>query len=328
MIIRIFPVISRDHYTIHTVPAIHTIDLQYLGIPQAVAAFVILDPAKRVDPVLIETGPSSTLPALQAGLATLGVALADVKHALVTHIHLDHAGAAGHLAANGTHVHVHEFGARHLIDPGKLITSATRIYGDQMDRLWGTLKPVPESQVHPVRDNDIVETSGLRFRAIETPGHAKHHHAFALESQYEKVCFIGDAGGFNARAVSESFVSIPTPPPEFELESWLSSIDRLQRENFDALYLTHFGRVDDVDGHLRRLREILPQHANFVRERLAKEVPRDAILDEYIEWNRLDAAKHGIGEHDFARYISRNLLTMNVDGILRYWSKRESSSGA
>ncbi len=307
-------------------PTVHTVDLRYLGIPQAVAAFVVADARCGAGPVLIETGPSSTLPALREALATIGFTLADIRHALVTHIHLDHAGAAGHLAANGTRIHVHEFGARHLIDPSRLIHSATRIYGDQMDRLWGHLNPVPESQIHPVRDKDIIDLSGIRLRAIETPGHAKHHHAFALETQYEKICFAGDAGGFNARAVSETFVSVPTPPPEFDLEAWLATIDRFQRESFDALYLTHFGRVDDVEGHLRRLQEILPSHAEFVRKRQADGMPRDAILDEYIEWNRLDARKHGVNDNDFARYVSRNLLTMNVDGILRYWSKREGAT--
>lgn len=307
-------------------PEIHTIDLQYLGIPQALAAFVVVDRRRGRGPVLIETGPASTLPALQAGLAQLGIELSEIQHALVTHIHLDHAGAAGHLAQNGTHIHVHEFGARHLIDPTRLIDSATRIYGDQMDRLWGTLLPVPSAQVHPVRNDDLIEASGLRFRAIETPGHAKHHHAFVLETQYEKVCFVGDAGGFNAKAVSETLVSVPTPPPEFDLEAWLMTIDRLQRENFDALYLTHFGRVDDVAHHWARLREVIPQHAAFVRERLRRELPRDAILAEYVDWNRADAARHGLSEHDFERYVSRNLLAMNVDGMLRYWEKRASSN--
>src|SRR5262245_25291816 len=119
---------------------IHTIDLHYLGIPQAIASFVILD---RSGAVLIETGPASTLEHLTAGLAGLGLQLSDVRHVLVTHIHLDHAGAAGHLARHGAAIHVHEFGAKHLIDPTKLIDSATRIYGDQMERLWGSIIPVP-----------------------------------------------------------------------------------------------------------------------------------------------------------------------------------------
>jgi glyoxylase-like metal-dependent hydrolase (beta-lactamase superfamily II) len=308
------------------VAAIHTLDLLYLGIPRALAAFVLHDAPRGIGPVLIETGPASTLPALTDGLAKIGFVPGDIRHALVTHIHLDHAGAAGHLARHGTHMYVHEFGARHLIDPGRLIDSATRIYGDQTERLWGTIQPVPADQTHAVRDGEIVDIGGLKLRAIQTPGHAKHHHAFALETQYEKVCFAGDAAGFNAPAVSASFISLPTPPPEFDLEAWLGSIERLRREGFDALYLTHFGRVDDVENHLARLGEIIPQHAAFVRERMERDVPRQTMLAEYIEWNRSDAARHRVSETDFARYVSRNLLTMNLDGMLRYWRKRAEAA--
>ena len=115
---------------------------------------------------------------------------------------------------------------------------------------------------------------------------------------------------------------VPTPPPEFDLEAWLASIDRLQAEHFDALYLTHFGRVDDVDRHWNTLRDVLRSHAQFVRQRIESGEPRDTMIHEYVEWNRLDARAHGIGDADFSRYVSRNLLTMNVDGMRRYWSRR------
>jgi glyoxylase-like metal-dependent hydrolase (beta-lactamase superfamily II) len=275
--------------------------------------------------VLIETGPASTLAAMRAGLARLDLRLEDIRHALVTHIHLDHAGAAGELARHGTRVHVHEFGAKHLIDPSKLIDSARRIYRDQMERLWGTLVPVPADLIHAVNDGDVIEVEGVGLRAIETPGHARHHHAFALEIDGEKFGFVGDAGGFNARAVSETFISVPTPPPEFDLEAWLKSIERLRAERFDAIYLTHFGRVDDVDAYLAKLAAILPRHATFVKQRMDAGADRAAILAEYVEWNRRDAAAHGIGDADFARYVSRNLLTMNVDGMLRYWAKQSEA---
>jgi glyoxylase-like metal-dependent hydrolase (beta-lactamase superfamily II) len=309
------------------VSAIHTLDLNYLGIPQALASFVIFDRARGIGPVLVETGPGSTLPTLIERLKTINLAPADIQHALVTHIHFDHAGAAGELAQRfGTHIHVHEFGAKHLVDPAKLIDSATRIYGEQMDRLWGRVLPVPPAQIHPVRDGDILDLAGVKLRAIETPGHARHHHAFALEIDGEaegKVCIAGDSAGFNARAVSPTFISVPTPPPEFDLEAWLATIDRLRTERFDALYLTHFGRVDEVDVYLTQLQAILPQHVAFIHKRHHANVDRETILREYIEWNRADASAHGISRSDFARYVSRNLLTMNVDGILRYLAKRQ-----
>jgi hypothetical protein len=139
---------------------------------------------------------------------------------------------------------------------------------------------------------------------------------------------VGDAGGFNARAVSETFISVPTPPPEFDLDAWLTTIDRLRAERFDAIYLTHFGRVEGVDAYLARLREVISQHAAFVKRRVDAGADRAAILAEYIDWNRRDAAAHGIGDADFARYVSRNLLTMNVDGMLRYWSQQAEANAA
>ena len=142
-------------------PVIHTIDLHYLGIPKAIAAYVVIGPD---GPVLVEAGPSSTLTHLVDGLAALSLKPGDIRHALVTHIHLDHAGAAGHLARNGTRIWVHEFGAPHLVDPSKLIASATRIYGSQMDRLWGPIVPVPPELISPVRDGDLIEVGGLRVR--------------------------------------------------------------------------------------------------------------------------------------------------------------------
>src|SRR5262249_30206501 len=155
--------------------------------------------------------------------------LTDIRHALVTHIHLDHAGAAGHLAQHGTHIYLHEFGGPHLIDPSRLIDSATRIYGDQMDHLWGRLIPVPEHLVHPVRDGDGLNPDGLRITAIEPPGHARHHHAFALEIDGERIGFAGDAAGIIMPGIPEppagTFMVVPTPPPEFDLQAWLTSID-------------------------------------------------------------------------------------------------------
>lgn len=309
-------------------PDIRTIDLHYLGIPRAIAAYVVFGPPPRNEPVLIETGPASTLDHLRAGLQAMGVKLADIRHALVTHIHLDHAGAAGHLARHGTRIYVHEFGAKHLIDPSRLIDSATRIYGEQMDRLWGALLPVPQEQVTAVHDGDILEVGGLRVRAIETPGHARHHHAFAIDD----ICFAGDVAGISVPGVPEPpvgrFISVPTPPPEFDPPAWHASIDRLRAEKFSRLYLTHFGARDNVEAHLDRLHEWIDAHTRFVERELDAGHSRQQILAQYIQWNQVQAQRDGVSDVDFAHYVSVNLLTMNVDGILRYLSRqRERAAG-
>jgi glyoxylase-like metal-dependent hydrolase (beta-lactamase superfamily II) len=303
-------------------PEIRTIDLQYLGIPGAIAAYVVMGPPPQREPVLIETGPASTLDQLRAGLNAMGIELARIRHALVTHIHLDHAGAAGHLAGHGTRIYVHEFGARHLIDPSRLIESATRIYGDQMQRLWGTLVPAPEQQVTPVHDGDVLEVGGLRIRAIETPGHARHHHAYSIDD----VCFVGDVAGISVPGVPEPpvgrFISVPTPPPEFDPPAWHASIDRLLAMKFSRIYLTHFGACDHVNAHLERLHQWIDAHTDYVQSALQTGVSRDQILSQYIAWNRRQARNDMISDADFAHYVSTNLLTMNVDGILRYLAKQ------
>ena len=348
---------------------LHTIDLHYLGIPQAIAAFVMMG---SDGPVLIETGPASTLNNLADGLASLNLGLADIRHALVTHIHLDHAGAAGHLARNGTRIYVHEFGAKHLIDPSRLIESATRIYADQMDRLWGSIVPVPEKLVTPVHDGDVIAIGDLRFTALETPGHARHHHAFAVDlvpplplgegsevraeratgtqpggateprtpsprpsprgRGSRRICFAGDAAGIIIPGIPEppagKFIAVPTPPPEFDPPAWKASIDRLSAMNFDAIHLTHFGVRRNVAEHLARLRELVDQHVDFVQHAMERREPREEMLARYIAWNRNAANSEGLSDEDAAKYVSANLLTMNVDGMIRWWSKNHHASAA
>src|SRR5688500_7620341 len=157
--------------------------------------------------VLVESGPGSTLAALEAGLKAHGYGLRDVTHVLLTYIHLDHAGAAGSLAQLGAQIFVHPVGAPHLIDPSKLIASATRIYGDLMGSLWGEILPVPPAKLTVLNDNDQVLVGDLHFRALDTPGHAEHHFAY----QFEDLCFSGDVGA--VRIPGYSYLRVPMPPP-------------------------------------------------------------------------------------------------------------------
>jgi glyoxylase-like metal-dependent hydrolase (beta-lactamase superfamily II) len=301
--------------------SIHTIDLDYLGIPGAIAAYVVIQNSSR--PVLIETGPASTLDALRAGLAALGIAFADIEHALVTHIHLDHAGAAGHLARHGAMIHVHEFGAKHLADPARLIASATRIYGEQMDRLWGSIVPVPPDKLAPVHDHDPIKIGGLRFTAIETPGHARHHHAFELDTADGRVCFAGDIAGITIPGVDPSqFLAIPTPPPEFDLDAWRASLKRVRGREYSAIYPTHFGRSEGVNGHLQRLDELLIEHVELIRSERDAGRSRAEILRRYVAQIRQQAAAIGLSDAQCSMYLSTNLLTMNVDGVLRWLEKQ------
>jgi len=291
---------------------IHTLDLNFSGRHATIAAYLVVGAG---GPVLVETGPASTLETLVARLAELGFAPADVRHVLVTHIHLDHAGAAGWWAQQGATVYVHPIGAPHLVDPSRLLTSAGRIYGDAMDVLWGHTLPAPAERVRAVRDGETVQVNGLTFTALDTPGHAWHHHVYRLGD----AAFTGDAAG--VRLPGSDLGSIPAPPPEFDREAWRKTLQRLSDENFAALYLTHFGPVRDARQHLEQMRELLEEVTEFVGQRVQNGRERDDLVAEYSTWNRQRAQAHGVTEPDWQRHELANPLFMSVDGVTRYWRK-------
>ena len=224
------------------------IDLGFQGRRGVVAAYLLAGDGELA---LIETGPSSTLPALLDGIRAAGFSPERLTHLLVTHIHLDHAGAAGPLARDfpATRVYVHPFGAQHMIDPAKLLASATRIYGDQMVPLWGEVAPIAADRVVSLTDGDELRVAGRRLRIVFTPGHASHHVAYADADA--GAAFTGDVGGI--RMPGTSYVAAPTPPPDFDPDAWRASADRLRALDARRLYLTHFGAVDDASAHLDRL---------------------------------------------------------------------------
>lgn len=224
------------------------LDLGFQQRRGVVAAYLL---AGNGELALVETGPSSTLAALEAGINAAGFALSDLTHVLLTHIHLDHAGAAGPLARANPRlaVYVHPIGAPHLIDPSRLVASATRIYGDQMGPLWGEVAPIAADQVHAFSDDATLTVAGRRLGVRFTPGHASHH--VAIFDEATTGIFTGDAGGI--RMPGTSYVCPPTPPPDLDPDAWRESIARLRSWPAHHLYLTHFGAYDDVTDHLDRL---------------------------------------------------------------------------
>ncbi len=299
---------------------VHTIDLDFQNIPQSVAAYLVVGPE---GPVLIETGPSSTLETLIAGIKAHGFVPADIRHVLVTHIHLDHAGALGWWAREGAHVYVHQIGARHMIDPSKLIASARRIYQDQMDELWGEFLPVPAENLTPVSDGDVIRVGGLELTAIDTPGHAGHHHAYSLLNGSEKIAFVGDVAGI--RLPDCPLVEVPSPPPEFKLDLWAASIDKLDAAGLTAIYPTHFGIVTDPRAHFTALRGVLNDVTEFVSSHFEADREREAIIELYTDWHRQRALDSGASEEIADQYLSTNPVYMSVDGILRYLRKQRAS---
>ncbi len=292
---------------------IHPLDLNFLGTPEAIAAYLILGPG---GPVLVECGPGSTLATLQAGLQRFNLTPADIRDLLVTHIHLDHAGAAGWLARQGARVHVHHIGAPHLLDPSKLLASAQRIYGEMMDTLWGEFLSVPAEQLRVHHDNDVIEAGGLQFIAHDTPGHATHHFVYQLED----VAFTGDLAGI--RLSGRPYLRMPTPPPEFDLAAWQSSLRRIRALPLTRLYLTHFGAVDNIDHHWANVALLLKSLTAEVGQRLAEGADREALI-AYM--TALENSRQLTAELDAEarqRYANIGPVGMSVDGIIRYWKKQ------
>ena len=218
---------------------IHVLDLDY-GVPRTTAAFLV---ETSKGPVLVETGPDSTYSVLVERLRALGYAPEEVRHVLVTHIHLDHAGAAWRFAERGATVYVHPRGVKHLRDPSRLLASAGRIFGEQTEELWGRTRPIAADRIQLVEDGEVLHPGGVRVEALETPGHADHH----LTWRIEEAIFTGDVGGVR---IGNGPVFAPTPPPEIRVEAWQKSIARLRGLRAAEIYLTHFGRFTNIEEHL------------------------------------------------------------------------------
>ncbi len=221
---------------------IHDIDLNYLDTPGAASAFLLMGDA----PLLVECGPAACFDTLCDGIRGHGVKPTDIRDVVVTHIHLDHAGAAGHFARHGARIHVHPLGVRHLVDPTKLVESSRRVHGERYDRWYGDLLPVPSSQIREWQDGEANLVGGLPFRAHFTPGHARHHIAWALLTEL----FTGDVGAMVIPGTE--CISVPTPPPEFDPPAWRDSLARLRALPPRRVWCTHGGVQSDGANYLRR----------------------------------------------------------------------------
>jgi glyoxylase-like metal-dependent hydrolase (beta-lactamase superfamily II) len=291
---------------------IHTLDLNFLGMQRVNAAYLI---PHQHGAVLIECGPGSTIPTLRDGLNTIGFSISDISDVLLTHIHLDHAGASGWLANQGVRIHVHPLGAPHLRNPQKLLDSARRIYGDEMERLWGDFLPVPPDKLVLHQDQEIIELEGLVIRALDTPGHANHHFVYI----YEGICFSGDIGG--VRMTGNKYLRLPMPPPEFHLESWRHSLQILSVQELNSIVPTHFGFHSDPDWHLATLKTSLDEVEAWMQATMPKGLPIEEINTEFIKWERQHSLRNGIDPEVLDLYETANPSWMSTLGIQRYWRK-------
>lgn len=300
---------------------LHCIDLQFQDQPGVIASYLIEDGGERA---LIETGPTSTLEPLLAALREIDVDPNSIDKLLVTHIHLDHSGGAGAFMERfpRARLFAHDIGVPHLIDPEKLVSSATRIYGAMMGPLWGEVRPVPAARVSALTDNDVVTVGRRALQVLYTPGHASHHVAF--HDAERNVTFTGDVAA--VRLQGDDYVRPPTPPPDLDLEAWSRSIQRLRRLRSSAILLTHFGAFTDIDRHLDDAERRLYAWADVVEQAQTSGQDRTAMVDAL----RLYADNEILQETDDANALHRYELAtpygMSVDGYLRYFRKRQEES--
>ena len=299
---------------------IATIDLNFLGTEQVIASFLLTGDDSAA---LVETGPTTCLENLKDGLRGNGVSPEDVRQVFLTHIHLDHAGASGHLAGllpNAT-FYVHEAGYAHLADPSKLVKSATRIYGGRMEELWGEARPVPEDRLVVVGDGEEVGAADGVLVAHDTPGHAYHHLAYLEPGS--GTLFAGDVAG--VRLPGQSYVRPPTPPPEIDVDAWTRSIERIRRVEPAVLRPTHFGSYDDVDRHLSELEQRLQDWLLFVEGQVAEGAGREEIVEELRAKGDAEMLAEGAAPGESEHYDLAGNYEMLTAGILRYVEKRRQA---
>ncbi|WP_420580452.1 MBL fold metallo-hydrolase [Reichenbachiella sp.] len=295
-------------------PEIKIIDLHFKNLDHAIAAYLL--PTSE-GPILIETGPHSTYPKLKKGVEDLGYRMEEITHVFLTHIHLDHAGAAWALAETGANIYLHPFGAKNMEDPSRLMESATRIYGDQMDTLWGQMKQIPASQLIQVEDQEVFEVGDVQIKSLHTPGHAKHHIAW----QVEDVIFTGDVAGVK---IDDGPVVPPCPPPDINLEDWKASINILRQANPSALYLTHYNQITDIGNHLTALENILDDWAAWIQKQMQAELTNEEMVPLFMEYTAQQLRMAGLDEPTIELYEAANPSWMSVAGLVRYWTKKES----
>jgi len=294
---------------------VHILDTRHLGKPGIIAATALETTAGLA---LFDTGPESTFETLAREIERRGFEPRDVRYAFLSHIHLDHAGAAWRFAELGATIYVHPRGAPHLLDPTKLVQSATRIFGDDMQRLWGRFAPVRAERLRILEDGELVRINSLEIRAIETPGHARHHHIY----QWENSVFGGDIAGVR---LGNGPPIPPFVPPELDVESWRESIAKMRALNPAKLFLPHFGLLADAaSSHLDALEERVIRWSEWFRAHIRKGDDEQQLVKAFAEYEMNDLRAGGASEPEALKYEAADPSYMAVPAAIRYWSKHDA----
>jgi glyoxylase-like metal-dependent hydrolase (beta-lactamase superfamily II) len=293
------------------------VDLKFLGRPEIIAT-AILHGSPGV--ALIDPGPATTIANLTASLEAKGISFGDVREILLTHIHLDHAGAVGTILEQYPHITVivHGRGAPHLADPSRLVASAGRLYGQDMDRLWGQVKPVAARHLRVVEGGETLSAAGREIKVEYTPGHASHHVSYLDTAS--RVAFVGDTAGI--RRGSGTYVMPPTPPPDIDIDAWRTSEQRILAWAPDTLFLTHFGPYHGARQHFQAMFENMEAWSGIVRRLLADSTLADGERQERFTAEAFADLARRVGEMEATDYTKAGGLNYSYQGLARYWSKR------
>ena len=294
------------------------IDVTFMGFPRVIAPAVLQGPGGVA---LIDPGPSTCLDTLRASLEERGMTVADVKAVLLTHIHLDHAGATGSLVKENPEiaVYVHEKGAPHMVSPEKLLASAGRLYGDQMETLWGEFAPIPKANIRSLTGGERIDVSDRQLDVVYLPGHASHHVGYFDSAS--GVAFVGDTAGI--RLGTELFATPPTPPPDIDVEAWVQSVELIRSRHPSTLFVTHFGPHEDVSAHLDAFLEHLAAAKDLARTILESDATDEDKASEFTHQMQLYIQRFMPAQQtDLFNGAPLGPLSLGWLGLRRYWRKQ------
>jgi glyoxylase-like metal-dependent hydrolase (beta-lactamase superfamily II) len=293
------------------------IDVNFLGHREAVGLYLLEGDGEFA---LVDSGPSSCIPVLEENLAARGLKLSDISTLLLTHIHFDHAGATGTLVKENPklRVYVHEIGAKHLKDPSRLLNSATRLYGDALQQMFGEFLPVPEENIHALTGGESIRAADRKIEVAYTPGHASHHVSYFDQST--GAAFTGDVAGM--RLPGYKIVAPLTPPPDIDLAAFTESLAEIERRKPTQLLLPHFGAYPNVDEHLQATRERLYTWTERAWT-VMKNTPDESVRVSTFATIAKEEFKRELPDADSAaRYLAVAMPPLSWYGLERYWRKR------
>lgn len=293
------------------------VDLEFLGKPRIIAACLLEGDTGWG---IIDPGPASTLTVLEEKLKQKGISTAQIRALFLTHIHLDHAGAAGTLVRSNPDmlVYVHERGAMHLVNPSRLLQSAERLYGDKMELLWGKVDSLPAANIVALSGGETIHFGGPSLKVLYTPGHASHHVSF-LDSE-SGTAFVGDTAGI--RIANLPYVAPATPPPDINLGIWQESIQKILQQRPSRLFLTHFGEAGQPEEHFQQMTKRMEQWSEMVRHSLHR-FDSDSMRIEWFVEQVCEELRQSVPADEVDHYIQGGGPELSWLGLARYWRKRD-----